>query len=412
MDIHKLTHFRPSTISLLVRELINEGQLREAGLSDNPIGRKQILLTINEGYGILLGLEFDAELVKAAAMDLRPRILGLVHERANLSGGAEGLVRQLIGISRNAIKKAGNAAKCLLGIAVADPGLIDSAKGISVTCSVLDFWKNIPLRKIFEKEFGVPLLLESNTRAQTIAERILGAGEHAEDMVYIDYGTGIGSGIFAEGHLLRGHCETAGEFGHTHVMADGPPCKCGSFGCLEAIASAPALAAKARKAVMEGSSSHVSSLAGDPSAISGWHVLESAKAGDKMCSALVEDMGNYLGLGIANLVNLFNPSVVVLGRKLELAGTSLLEQIARIVKRQALPHATADIAFRFGKLGDEAGILGAGLLVLEKLFEIPALKPPRFLTKPPSPFELDTGNSSPRRSSGGKRRKYRNRKKD
>jgi hypothetical protein len=96
--------------------------------------------------------------------------------------------------------------------------------------------------------------------------------------------------------------------------------------------------------------------------------------------------------------------VVVLGRKLELAGSALLEQIARIVKRQALPHATANIAFRFGKLGDEAGVLGAGLLVLEKLFEIPALKPPHFLTKPPSTFELDKGSSSPSLRRTGRRK--------
>jgi len=124
-------------------------------------------------------------------------------------------------------------------------------------------------------------------------------------------------------------------------------------------------------------------VAGKPESITGAHVLDAAKRGDRMCGSLVEEMGQYLGLGVANLVNLFNPSIVVLGGMLELAGDPLLEQVIRIVKRQALPHNTGDLQFRFGALGEMAGVLGAGLLFLERIFEVPALKPPRFLVAEP-----------------------------
>ncbi|RPI19913.1 MAG: ROK family protein [Acidobacteria bacterium] len=383
VDVHGLTQFRPSGISLLVRELLEEGKLQEAGPSNNPLGRKQTLLRINEGLGFVVGVEWDVSTLMAASLDLRPQIIAAVSEPTNLSEGADGLIRQLLSCARQAIERASSAGQTPLGIAVADPGLVDTEKGVTITSSQMEFWRNIPLQQIFEEEFKVPFLLESNTRAMTIAERMLGAGEKTDDMVYIDYRTGVGAGVITGGSILRGSNESAGEFGHTHVVENGPACKCGSFGCLEAMTSAAALANKARKGVLEGGTSEVLTIAGRPEFITGAHVLEAARRGDRMCSSLVEDMGNHLGLGIANLVNLFNPSVVVFGGLLELAGERLLEQMSRIVKRQALPHNTKNLQFRFGKLGPQAGVLGAGMLVLEKLFEIPALKPPKFLVSTP-----------------------------
>jgi predicted NBD/HSP70 family sugar kinase len=187
-------------------------------------------------------------------------------------------------------------------------------------------------------------------------------------MFYIEYGRGIGAGIVVGGKVLEGHRRSSGEFGHTHVIENGPACTCGSFGCLEAIAGASALEAKVRKAIQEGATSRLMELVdGDLNKITPWAALKAASMGDKTCDMIVEEIGKYLGLGVANLVNLFNPKLIVLDERLELAGPVLLEQIIRIVKRQA---------------GAEAGVLGAGLLVVEKLFEIPALKPPRFMIEP------------------------------
>jgi N-acetylglucosamine repressor len=391
--VQGMTKARPSTISMLVRELIEEGKLKEAGTSNNPLGRKQILLKVNEDYGFVLGVEFDPDVVVAAAMNLTPSILAMSREPTYLEGGVAGLTRQLLACTRQVVEEAGLSGAAPLGIAFADAGLIDSRRGVSVNAADIDFWKEVPLRDLFEEEFEAPFLLESNTRCRATAERMLGVGDFADDMLYVDYRAGIGVGIFSEGRMLRGASESAGELGHTHIMENGPPCKCGSFGCLEAIAGGAALGAKARRALMEGSTSIALSLAGgDIQKVTGWIVIEAARQGDKMCSSLVEQMGNYLGLGLANLVNLYNPSVVILGPRLFPAGDGLLAQITRIVRRQALPHATRDLVIRFGELGDEAGVLGAGLLVLEQLFAIPDLNP----MVEPSGFILEAGPSKPK----------------
>jgi N-acetylglucosamine repressor len=379
-QLHELTRLQQSVISRLVGELLERGTLIEAGRADNVRGRKQVLLRLNEDRGFMVGLEFDSEKVVAATMDLHPRIKHTVTEPTRLDGGVAGLVEQLLSCTERVIRESGENARPLLGVGVADPGAVNTREGVTITCSTIEFWKNVPLVKIFQEEFSVPAWLEDEARSRTVAERVLGAGEMQEDMIYVDYGTGIGADVIVDGKVLGGRRWGVGEFGHTHLMEDGPPCQCGSLGCLEAIAGTAALQAKARKAIAEGGSSQALALAGgNLNKITGWTVLAAAKLGDKLCSTLVDEVAKFLGLGIANLVNLFHPSMIVLDRRLELAGRGILEQIVRIVRQQALSHFTQDLIFRFSKLGDEAGVLGMALIMLEQLFEIPVLKPPRFM---------------------------------
>ena len=383
--IHQLTHLRANTISLLTRELLREGWLLEAGLSDNPLGRKQVLLRLNENLGYMVGVEFDAEFVIAVAMDLHPRILSKVREATVLSAGVDGLAQQLFRCARQAMAEAGVGDRRLLGIGISDPGLVDRRRGLSVISSQIGFWRDVPVAKLFEAEFGVETTVESGTRSKAVAERVLGTGRMAEDMIYVEYRAGIGAGIINSGELLTGRSGSAGEFGHTHVVTGGPPCQCGSFGCLEAVAGPSALAARFRKVVQDGGQSLGLELTHrNLDQITGRTVLAAAQAGDKTCAVIVEEMGRHLGLGLANLVNLFNPALIVLDQRLELAGPSLLDQLLRTVRLQALSHAVEGLEIRFGKLGDEAGVLGIGLIVLERLFEIPALKPPQFLVDPAS----------------------------
>ena len=383
VEIHNLTDLRPNTISALVRELLDEGYLVEAGPSDNPMGRKQILLRLNEENSFVAAVELDDDLVIASVLDLSPKIRSSVREATNLDGGVEGLVRQLLSCTGRAIAQAGVSNRALIGVGIADPGLVNTEDGVVVTSSTIDFWRQVPLKDIFEKEFRIPVLVEDKTRARAVAERLHGAGQAAKDMIFVDYGRGIGAGIIVDGKLLRGHRWAAGEFGHTHVSEDNTACPCGSFGCLEAMAGALALELRIRKAISEGSSPQgLATRDGGAGGISAWQVLKAASEGDKTCSAIVEQAGNYLGLGLANLVNLFNPSVIVLDRRLEQAGQALLDQIVRVVKRQALNHCTEDLEIRFAKLDHDAGVLGVALMLLERHFEIPALKPPAFMLEP------------------------------
>lgn len=388
VGIYKLTSFRRTTISQITRELLSQRKLVVVGRSDNPLGRKQVLLQLNEQYGFIVGIEFDDEKILVGVMDLHPTLRHLVTEPTNLSGGRDGLLAQLKACAKKAIKEAGINPSEVVGIGIADPGLVDSRRGVTITSSTIDSWNEVPLKRIFEQEFGVLTIVESKTRAKTLAERMLGAGEMHENMVYVDYGAGIGAGVIVDGQLLYGQSCGVGEIGHMHMTDNGPACKCGSIGCLEAIAGTAAVEVKIRKALADGALSQVLAMAnGDPATITAWMVLEAAHANDKMCSNIVSELAQNMGIALANVVNLFNPSVVVLDKRLEPGGEFLLDQISRVIKGHALASFSNQMRLHYSKLGEEAGILGLGLAVLEKHFEVPALRPPSFMVEDKSAEE-------------------------
>ncbi|PYT47246.1 MAG: hypothetical protein DMG47_02230, partial [Acidobacteria bacterium] len=342
VEIHDLTHFQRSAISGLVRHLLKQERLVEAGRSNNSRGRKQVLLRLNEEHGFVLGIGFDDEAVLAAVMNLHLRIVSMSREETRLDSGTDELLQQLLSCARKAIKQADINEQSLLGIGVAGSGVVNSQEGTMVMSSTIEFLNQVPLRHFFEKMFSAPVMVVNLAGAKAVAERTLGAGAMADDMIYVEYGkTGIGAGIISNGKLMHGARHAAGELGHTHMIEEGPACKCGSFGCLEAIAGAAAIQTRIQKAIADGGGSEVLALAGgNPANVSGWMILSAAKAGDKACAAIVEQAANYLGLGLANLVNLFNPSVLVLDQRLKLAGQGLLDQVIKVVKRQALSYST------------------------------------------------------------------------
>jgi predicted NBD/HSP70 family sugar kinase len=369
VGIHALTNLRRSTISLLTRQLLSEGKLIEAGPSNNPLGRKQILLELNRKFGFLVGVEFDDEQVTAGVMDLQPAVTRVISEPTDLSHGKEGLLRQLQSAVRRVVAASRLPWNKLLGIGIADPGLVDTRRGVTTSSSTIDFWNDVPLTSTFEKEFKVPVLVESKTRAKAIAEQMLGVGQREPNMIYLDYGTGIGAGVIADGKLLYGHNCGVGEVGHTNMVRSGPTCKCGSNGCLEAVAGADAVENRTRKALSEGVSSRLLGMAQeDPSRITVWLVLEAARAGDKMCWNIVAEIAEEIGVAMANLVNLFNPSMIVFDQRLSATGDEFLNLISRVVKSNALAGSASGLALRFATLGREAGLLGVGLQILDRRF--------------------------------------------
>ena len=376
VGLHALTNLRRSTISLLTRQLLTEGKLVEAGPSDNPLGRKQVLLKLNRKFGFLVGVEFDDEQVIAGVMDLEPSVIRQTSEPTDLSHGKEGLLRQLQAAAKRVIVASRLPAGKLIGIGIADPGLVDTRRGLTTTCSTIDFWNDVPLTATFEKEFKVPVLVESKTRARAVAEQRLGVGEKEANMIYLDYGAGIGAGVIVDGRLLYGHNCGVGEVGHTNMVRSGPTCKCGSNGCLEAVAGANAVENRTRKALSDGVSSQLLAMAQeDPARITVWLVLEAAKAGEKMCWNIVAEIAEEIGVAMANLVNLFNPSMIVFDQRLGATGDEFLNLVSLVVKSNALAGSASALTLRFATLGRDAGLLGVGLQILEKHFSVESDRP-------------------------------------
>ncbi len=378
--IQELTRIRTATITELVRELERERLVREAGAEGSGRGRKQVLLRLDTAYGFAVGVEFDAEHVIALAVDLEASPIATAREVLPPELDKQGVLDTIIRVAGTAIEKAGIDKGRILGIGIADPGLVDRRRGVSLLCSTIDGWRDVPLKEEVEGALDVSTCLEENTRAKTLAEMRFGAGKGIDSVMFIDFGPGIGCGIATADGLYRGATEAAGELGHTMVVMNGPVCRCGSYGCLESVASLPAIARRAAEAMKQGAGSLMAdSAGGDLACLTAEHVFEAARAGDKLALGILDETARYLGIAIANAVNLFNPGVVVFDARLGEVEDLLLAPVRKLIKRQALAVATRGLEFRVAELGAEAGALGAATLVLDKVFEIPQLPIPEFV---------------------------------
>jgi glucokinase len=253
-------------------------------------------------------------------------------------------------------------------VGVGIPSTIDQRSGTAVS-SV-----NIPLTDVdlparLRERFGVPAAIENDANAAALAEHRYGAGRGASHMVMLTLGTGIGGGLILDGRLYRGAVGAAAELGHMTIDLDGPRCQgtCPGLGHLEALASGTATDRLAREAAEERPDGDLGSAAAAGRTVDARVAVELAAAGPGDARELLERVGYYLGTGIASLVNVFNPEVVVLGGGFARAGELLFEPARRVVAERALPPARDVVRIVPALLGVEAGLIGAGLVGFEAL---------------------------------------------
>ena len=234
----------------------------------------------------------------------------------------------------------------LIGIGVGSPGPLDPRTGVVLSPPNLPGWYRIPLRKHVESVFQLPTYLDNDANVAALAEWRFGAGQGADNMVYATVSTGIGAGLILDGKLFHGQSGSAGEIGHMIVDAKGPLCTCGNHGCLEAWSSGTAI------------SNIATERYGRP--LNAKEVEQLAKQGDAQAQDILEQAFSYLGLGLINVVNLFNPSVIVIGGGVAQVGAPLFERVRDIVLKQAIQGKSVQILPAL--LGKNAGVIGAAAL--------------------------------------------------
>ena len=223
----------------------------------------------------------------------------------------------------------------------------------------------LPLKEMIESEFHIPTIIENDANASALAEARFGGGRGYDYVLYMTMSTGIGGGIVANGEIYHGANDSAGEVGHQILLPDGPLCGCGQYGCLEALCSGPAIARRAQEAITDQPHTQILAHAdGQIDAVRSEHVLQAARAGDALAIALVEETAYYMGWGIANLVNILNPQIVLLGTIAVAAGDLLLDPIRRTVTEMAMQRPLETVKIMPAELGDSIGDLAAISLVL------------------------------------------------
>jgi len=317
------------------------------------------------------GLAVDLGGTKILAAVLSPdgKVISRMYCLTLANKGFEAIINRLLSVAGQVLAKAKLRPTDLLGIAIAAAGIIDVKKGIIATSPNLPGWHNVPLGKIVADKIGSTTYLINDASAAALGEHLFGVGQGAENMVYLTVSTGIGGGLIIGGELYLGADGCAGELGHITIEPHGPKCGCGNAGCLEVLASGTAMAREAGERIMRGEASYiVQLLEGNMENLTAEIVAAAARKGDQLACEVVAKAANYLGIGLANLVNIFNPDVIVIGGGVSKMGEMLLRPVRKVVKDRAFQLPARTVRIVRSRLGDDAGIIGAAAYLFKKQY--------------------------------------------
>ena len=277
--------------------------------------------------------------------------------------GAEAVVdriaRMIHTVVAETIAETGARRSDFLGVGIGSPGPLDREKGVVLMTPNLG-WQNFPLRAEVVERVGMPATLDNDANCATLGEWWLGAARGASNVIGITIGTGIGGGIIINGRLFHGASDVAGELGHTTIDSTGRRCKCGNYGCLEAYASGPAIADRAREALAGAEASVLTEMVkGQLDLITAQTVYDAAQHDDALAREVVRDTARFLGAGIANMLNMLNPNVVVVMGGVTQAGDALMDPLRAEVRRRAFRPAVDACEIVLGTLPGTAGVVGA-----------------------------------------------------
>lgn len=310
-----------------------------------------------------IGIDVGGTNVKIALVDSDGKIgySNTIPTRAEM--GYEYTINNMKQAIRDLMTETKLSAKDIEGIGFGLPGQVDFKSGIVRLITNIPGWVEIPLAKMIEDEFHIPTRIDNDVRCAALGELNFGAGKGCENLICITVGTGIGSGLIINGRLVRGASNAAGEIGHIKLqMHDGPICGCGDTGCLEAFASGPSIVAMAEEYIMGGKSTKYREMA-NGNDITPFIVAEAAKAGDAVAKRIFTRMGEYIGIGMASVVNLLNPERIIVGGGVADAGDILLTPLKETIKKRAMKIAGETVQVVPAQLGNTAGVIGASLLI-------------------------------------------------
>jgi predicted NBD/HSP70 family sugar kinase len=350
-QLAEATGLARSTITARIDTLMRLGLVAPFGGARSTGGRPPALFALNPAARLVVGVDVGATHARAALTDLNGTILGEVDARIAVADGPEPVLAWVVESVRDLLAGSDRPIADLAAIGIGLPGPVEHSTGRPINPPIMPGWDRYDVPAHLQGHYPVPVLVDNDVNIMALGERRLHLRD-VDDLVLIKVATGIGAGIVSGGVLQRGAQGTAGDLGHVRVPgAADVPCRCGNTGCLEAVAAGPALAAAVRQQGED--------------AEDGGDVVELVRAGSQVAMAVVRQAGRDIGEVVATMVNLINPSVVVIGGQVAGAGEHLLAGIRESVYQRSLPLATEHLRIVTSRAGGEAAVLGASALAIE-----------------------------------------------
>ncbi len=364
-DISKETKLGLSTVTNIVEDLINNKLVFEVGEADSSGGRRPVLLEFNYEFGYTIGIKIEENHIILALTNLKAKILNKVILSCNKGEKSENVILLIVEGINKLIEKSNIPKDRVLGIGIAVSGLINGQKGIVIRSSLLG-WSNVQLRERIESEFNVPVYIDNDVNAYTLAELWLGYGREHDNFICLSVGAGIGAGIVIDKKLYIGQFGGAGEFGHSIIQVNGYQCHCGQRGCLEMYASEKFLEKEGNLLLTQFEASILKN-----SDFTFETVHKAALGRDSLALELFKRLGEYLGIGLINMINSLNPETIIIAGEGMIAKDYFLPYAKEMADQNFFSKANYQTNYYVSELGEDAWVAGAALLAINQLFPIP-----------------------------------------
>lgn len=313
---------------------------------------------MNKDYYI--GVDIGGTKVLSALVDSKGKMINKVQVPTEADKGEEVIISNTVNSIKQVIENSEIKKSKVKRIGVGSPGPLDIKKGMIIENSNLS-WSNVPIVKILEKIIGIPVILENDANAAALGENLFGAGKDADNIIYITISTGIGGGIIIDRNIFHGGKGNAGEIGHMTLVPDSNyQCGCGNYGCFEAVASGTAIARRGKEVLTKNKNSLIVKYSNNKAdLIDAPLIAKAARDGDREAIEIYQLTGRLLGVGIANIVNLFDPEIVVLGGGVMHSKDLFYSELNDSLKERALQYNLKNLEIKEAKLGKDTGVMGA-----------------------------------------------------
>ncbi len=368
-NLSSMTGLTRSTVSSIITDLISDGWVKETTYQSGNVGRPGLSLALNSSGGFAVGLEIGVDFILVVCVDFSTKVIWDKNIQIDPKEQQTKILEKALALTSEAIAIGEKNHNRSLGIGIAVPGLVDVHKGVLKFAPNLG-WREVPLGLIWSQRFHVPVYIENEANAAALGEYNYGAAQGINHLIYMAAGYGLGSGIIIDGVLLRGNKGYASEVGHMTSDPEGSLCNCGKRGCYETIIGPRAVIERVQKIIQEEGGD--SSFPHDHSALEFGYdaIVEAAKQYDKVALLALESVGKNLGIVVANLVNIFNPKMVILGGALNYAKEYIQPVVRDVVKENALQLCQEDLLITHSELDPYSAVMGTISLIYDEIFSI------------------------------------------
>jgi glucokinase-like ROK family protein len=357
-----------------VSELLARGLVGEAELAAPTGGRAARTLVFRSALGHVLSADIGAASIVVGLADISGRLVDHHEEPADISSGPRVVLGRVQELFDQLLAAQDGSLGRLWGIGIGLPGPVEFSAGRPISPPIMPGWDGVPVRDLFAERYRAPVWVDNDVNLMALGELSSGVAREHDVVVFVKIGVGVGAGILVGGQLLRGAQGCAGDVGHIQVSDDpSVVCRCGKLGCLEALAGGAAIGRRAETAARSGRSAALEATLSARGRIDAADVARVASHGDPVARELITSAGQLVGSMLSAVVNVINPSLVVIGGGVAGAGDPLLASIRQAIYARSLPLATRDLLIRTSVLERTGGILGATTMVLDQLFSKPVL---------------------------------------